>query len=113
MCSSDLSRPQISGSNGIVNSNDGTSNFGPGAFITVNGTNLASPATALTLPPPTQLGGSCVVVDGVALPLISTAPGQISAQLPADIQPGFSILQVRSLANAQRSAPVKIMIQEP
>jgi WD40 repeat protein len=105
--------PQFAGPNSIVNSNDGTTNFAPGSFITVNGVNLASSATAATLPPPTQLGGSCVLVDDVAIPLLATAPGQISAQLPASLQPGVNVLEVRSLLNAHRSAPLKIMVQEP
>ena len=61
-------QPQISAS-GVVNANDGTANFTPGSFININGANLASFATATTLPPPTVLGGSCVLFDGVAIPL--------------------------------------------
>jgi len=106
-------QPQIAGTQGIVNANDGTTNFQPGSFINITGTNLASAATANTLPPPTLLGGSCVLVDGVALPLLSTSPGQISAQLPAGIRPGINVLQVRSLAMAQQSTPVVVTIQNP
>jgi hypothetical protein len=104
--------PQLAGLNGIVNSSDGSANFAPGSFVTIRGANLASSATATTLPPPTQMGGSCVLVNNVAIPLLATAPGQISAQLPASIQPGVNVLEVRSLFNAQRSAPVEIVIQE-
>ena len=105
--------PQVDGTSSVINSNDGTTNFAPGSFITVNGVNLAASATAATLPPPTRLGGSCVLVDNVAIPLLVTSSGQISGQLPASMQPGVSVLEVRSLVNAQRSAPVKIMVQEP
>jgi uncharacterized protein (TIGR03437 family) len=85
--------------------------FAPGAFIEINGTNLASTATASTLPAPTVLGGSCVLVDDVAIPLLSTSPTQIMAQLPATIRGGSNVLQVRSLVNAQRSTPVVVSIQ--
>jgi hypothetical protein len=101
------------GARAVVNSNDGTPNFRPGSFITITGTNLASSATADTLPLPTVLGGSCVALNDVALPLISTAPGQISAQVPETIRPGQNVLQIRSLANAQQSEPVVVTVQRP
>jgi YVTN family beta-propeller protein len=108
------SRPQItSGSGGIVNSSDGTPSFKPGSFITVSGTNLATPATADQIPPPTVLGGSCVVFNDVPLPLLQTSTGQISAQIPADIRPGRNVVQVRSLATAQSSDPLVITVQKP
>jgi uncharacterized protein (TIGR03437 family) len=68
-------------------------------------------ATATTLPAPTVLGGSCVLVDDVAIPLLSTSPTQIMAQLPSTIRAGSNVLEVRSLTNAQRSAPVVVSIQ--
>jgi hypothetical protein len=106
-------QPQIAGAQAVVNANDGSASFQPGSFININGANLAAAATASTLPPPTVLGGSCVLVDGVALPLLSTSPGQISAQIPASIRPGINVLQVRSLATAQQSTPVVVTIQKP
>jgi DNA-binding beta-propeller fold protein YncE len=98
-------------SKAVLNATNGTASFSPGSFITINGTNLASSAVAQTLPPPTVLGGSCVLVDGVAIPLLSTSPTQIQAQLPATIRPGSNVLQVRSLNNAQRSSPVVVTVQ--
>jgi len=96
---------------GIVNSNDGTTNITPGSFITVSGQNLASPATANTLPPPTVLGGSCVTFGDVAVPLLVTASGQIQAQVPATLQGGTQVVVVRSLATAQDSAPVMVTVK--
>jgi len=98
-------------SKSVVNATNGSSTFAPGAFIQINGTNLASTATASSLPAPTVLGGSCVLVDDVAIPLLSTSPTQIVAQLPATIRGGSNVLQVRSLTNAQRSTPVVVSIQ--
>jgi YVTN family beta-propeller protein len=110
----DSTRPQIaSGPRAIVNSNDGTPNVKPGAFITVNGSNLAASATAGQLPVPTVLGGSCVVFNNVALPLLQTSSGQISAQLPATIRSGSNVVQVRSLAMGQASDPVVVNVQRP
>lgn len=102
------------GARGIVNSSDGTPNFRPGSFITVTGQNLATAAQATQVPPPTVLGGSCVVFNDVPLPLISTSPTQISAQIPADlVRPGLNVVQVRSLATAQKSDPVVVTVQRP
>ena len=103
--------PALAGTKSVINANNGTAAFPPGSFVTINGTNLASTATATTLPPPTVLGGSCVLVDGVAIPLLSTSPTQIQAQIPASIRSGSNVFQVRSLDNAQRSAPVVVTVQ--
>ncbi|MDX1980533.1 MAG: hypothetical protein SFV51_09715 [Bryobacteraceae bacterium] len=106
-------RPVISsGARGILNSQDGTPNFRPGSFITVNGQNLAEPAIADTLPAPSVLGGSCVVFNDVPLPLLQTSQGQISAQIPENlVRPGLNVVQVRSLATAQQSDPVVVTVQ--
>ena len=105
-------RPAIAaGARGIVNSNDGTPNLRPGSFVTITGSNLAAPASASVIPPPTVLGGSCVTFNDTSLPLLQTATGQILAQVPADIQPGVNVVQVRSLATAQSSDPVTVTVQ--
>ena len=106
-------QPQLAGSHAIVNAINGSANFQPGSFITINGTNLAAQATATTLPAPTVLGGSCVLFDNVALPLLSTSPTQISAQIPATIRPGENVVEVFSLATAQASSRIVTTIQEP
>ncbi|MBI3684575.1 MAG: hypothetical protein HY235_29745 [Acidobacteria bacterium] len=108
-------RPQIpTGARGIVNSSDGTPNFKPGSFITVTGRSLAEAANADTLPPPSVLGGSCVVFNDVPLPLLQTSPTQISAQIPPDlVRPGLNVVQVRSLATAQSSDPIVVTVQRP
>ena len=111
---SNATRPQINGGpRAIVNSEDGTPSYKPGSFITVTGSNLASPAVADELPVPKVLGGSCVVFNDVALPLLQTSPGQISAQIPATVRPGLNVVQVRSLATAQQSDPVVVTVARP
>ncbi|MBS1827385.1 MAG: hypothetical protein JST93_18870 [Acidobacteria bacterium] len=106
-------KPTITGgARGVVNSENGTTNFKPGSFITVTGSNLASAGLADTLPPPTVLGGSCVVFNDVALPLLTSSPNQISAQIPEElVRPGLNVVQVRSLATAQSSDPVVVTVQ--
>jgi YVTN family beta-propeller protein len=105
-------RPAIAtGARGIVNATDGTANFKPGSFITINGTNLGGAAIADALPPPTVLGGSCVTFGDIAVPLLSTASGQIQAQIPDTLPAGVHVVEVRSLATAQDSDPVTVTVR--
>jgi hypothetical protein len=107
-------RPAITGgSRGIVNAVNGTTNFGPGSFITISGSNLAAPGVGDQLPLGSVLGGSCVTFSDVPLPLIETSPGQITAQVPDSIRPGLYVVQVRSLANAVQSDSVTVTVQRP
>jgi YVTN family beta-propeller protein len=105
-------RPAIAtGSRGILNANNGTTNFGPGSFITVTGTNLAAAATADQVPLPTVLGGACVTLSDVPLTLLQTSTGQITAQIPDSLRPGQYIAQVRSLSTATQSDAVVVTVQ--
>ncbi|MBI4908602.1 MAG: hypothetical protein HY820_33590 [Acidobacteria bacterium] len=106
-------KPAIpTGARGVVNSQDLSTSFKPGSFITINGTNLSTAAVADTLPPPTVLGGACVVFNDVALPLLQTSPTQISAQIPTDtVRPGLNVVRVVSLANALSSDPIVVTVQ--
>jgi hypothetical protein len=106
-------QPTLAASNAIINAGDGSTNLKPGSFVAINGSALASNAAASTLTPPSLLGGSCVLVDNVAIPLLQTSPTQISAQLPASMHAGPAVLQVRSLATAQQSARMIINVQNP
>ena len=100
-----------SGAKGIVNANDGSQNINAGTFININGNNLASAATASTVPAPTVLGGSCVTFNDVPLPLLSTGSGQIVAQVPTNVVSGTNVVVVHSLDNAQASTPVMVTVQ--
>jgi YVTN family beta-propeller protein len=100
-----------SGTSAIVNSADGSTNITPGSFITISGQNLASAAIASTTPPPTVLGGSCVTFGDVAVPLLQTSSGRIQAQVPDTLLPGTQVVEVRSLAMAQDSAPVTLTVR--
>jgi hypothetical protein len=101
------------GARAIVNSTDGTPNFRPGSFITISGRNLGSDGAADQAPLPTLLGGTCVSMNDVLLPLISTSPGQISAQIPETVRAGQNVLQIRSLSRAQQSDPLVVTVQRP
>jgi hypothetical protein len=105
-------RPTLAGgSRAIVNSGDGSGIIRPGSFITITGANLAAPAVAETVPPPTVLGGSCVTFGDVAAPLLRTAEGRIEAQVPDTLRSGTHVVEVRSLAMAQQSEPVMVNVR--
>jgi hypothetical protein len=105
-------RPAVpAGVRGFVNSNDGSTNLRPGSFLTVTGQNLGSASSAGQVPLPTVLGGSCVVLNDLALPLIQVSPTQIAAQIPDTLRPGLYVAQVRNLSLAQSSDPVVITVQ--
>ena len=107
-------RPAIaSGNKNIVDSTTNTNVIRVGGFITVNGTNLASAVSASTVPAPTVLGGSCVLFNDIALPLIRTAAGSIQAQIPAAVSSGTNVVQVRSLATGTQSDPVVVTVLAP
>lgn len=109
-----LPRPWLSsGAGSIANSNDGSADYRPGSFITITGENLAAAAQADTIPLPTILGGTCVTFNDVAIPLLETSPGRISAALPPELRTGQNVVQVRSLASAQSSEPVVVSVQRP
>ncbi len=56
-----------------------------GAIATIFGTNLANAtASAKVVPLPLELGGTAVMVGGVAAPLFYVSPTQINFQVPAN-----------------------------
>jgi uncharacterized protein (TIGR03437 family) len=98
-------------SSGVLNGASRTSGpLSPGSRITILGTNLADSAAASTTPLPRTLGGVCVTANEVAIPLLSTSPTQIDAQLPPDLGTGRVTLTVRSMRLGQVSAGVQIQV---
>ena len=95
---------------GVVNTASRTRPVSPGTLISIFGTNLADIDTANTIPLPRSLGGVCVTANEVAIPLISTSPGQIDAQLPPDLTARTITLTVRSTRLGQASGGVQIPV---
>ena len=100
------------GIKGVTNTNDNTNVLRPGAFITINGTDMGADSVATSLTPPTVLGGTCVTLNDQPLPLLSVTETQITAQIPENALPGTAVLQVRSLARSANSAPILITIKK-
>lgn len=96
--------------NGVVNSASLTGPVSAGSRISIFGSNLADSAVAGATPLPRNLGGVCVTANEVAIPLISTSPTQIDAQLPPDLATGRVTLTVRSTRLGQSSVGVAIPV---
>lgn len=84
----------------------------PGALVSIFGSNMASDvAEAKTLPLPTQLGNTQVLVNGIAAPLFFVSPLQINAQVPFEVQPG-STVNVVVRVSGQDSPPEPLKIED-
>jgi uncharacterized protein (TIGR03437 family) len=95
---------------GVVNKASGSRSISPGALISIRGLNLALDAQSGSSPLPRNLGGICVTANEVTLPLISTSPTLIEAQLPNEIPPGRVTLTVRSTRLGVSSAGVQVTV---
>jgi len=83
--------------NGVVNGASLQPGLAPGMQFSIFGQNLASQGSSQGTPLPTVMGGACVTLDDVPLPLLMTSGGQINLQLPADVRTGSHTLVVRSI----------------
>jgi uncharacterized protein (TIGR03437 family) len=86
---SSVARPPLVGANGIVNSAslDGRLPPAPGSMISILGSGLSiGSEQAGSVPLPTQLAGTTVLLAGRSLPLIAASDGRIDAIVPFDVQ---------------------------
>jgi uncharacterized protein (TIGR03437 family) len=84
--------------------------LGPGNIAQIYGANLASqPTVSSALPLSTLLGGTQVIIGGVAAPLYFVSPGQINAQVPFELIAGKQY-QVVVSANGALTTPEPIQL---
>ncbi len=77
----------------------------PGTIIQIYGQNLASQtAQPTTIPLPTTMNGTSVIIGGIPAPLYYVSAGQINAQLPFELTPGNQY-QVLISANGALTTP--------
>jgi uncharacterized protein (TIGR03437 family) len=70
----------------VVSAADGSSAVAPGGLISIYGSSMAATNMATsTIPLPTALAQSCLVINGNLTPLIFVSPSQINAQLPSRV----------------------------
>jgi uncharacterized protein (TIGR03437 family) len=82
----------------------------PGTIVQIYGTGLASAAAAAsTIPLPTSLNGSSVIIGGVKAPLYFVSAGQINAQIPFELNAGQQY-QVIANANGALTTPTTIQL---
>lgn len=95
---------------GVVNTASRKQQLAPGSLVSILGTNLAATETASGNPLPQTLGGVCVTANEVTLPLISTSPTEIDAQLPTEFGTGRVTLTVRSTTLGVSSGSVQVAL---
>jgi uncharacterized protein (TIGR03437 family) len=98
--------------NGAVNIGSFQRQVAPNGLIAIFGQNLAAGELAGSMPLPTMLGGTCVTLNNVALPLFMASPTQINAQIPPDLAVGSFPLIVRSIANHIAAAPQSLTVSK-
>jgi uncharacterized protein (TIGR03437 family) len=83
---------------------------GPGNIVQIYGQNLAAQTiSASSIPLPTSLGGTSVIVGGIQLPLYFVSPGQINAQIPFQLSAG-NAYQVLVSANGALTTPDSVQL---
>lgn len=81
----------------------------PGTIVQIFGSALADSASITSIPLPSILNGTSVLVGGELAPLFYVSSGQINAQIPADLVPGQQY-QVLVVANNAFTTPQTINI---
>ena len=80
----------------VVSAADGVSAAASGGAVYINGTGLAvNSAGAGGYPLPTLLGGACVMVNNITIPLFAAAPNQLKAEMPFTVS-GSATMVVRA-----------------
>jgi len=103
-------RPAVT-PNSIVSTASYLPKLAQGSLASIFGRNLASDASATsgsTLP--TFIGGVCVTLNSLPLPLIMTSNGQINVQVPPELSAGNYPLIVRSVDRKAASLQIPLAI---
>jgi uncharacterized protein (TIGR03437 family) len=81
----------------------------PGMLVSIFGSNLGNTASAQGYPWPTELGGTTVVMAGLALPLLEVAPDRIEAVVPFEV-PVNARQQLLVLRGAATAVPETVTV---
>jgi uncharacterized protein (TIGR03437 family) len=95
---------------GAVNLASYTAGVAPNGLLAIFGQNFGTTATPSSTPLPLILGGTCVTLNNVALPLMLNSPSQINAQIPPGTAAGTYPLVVRSIANQAASTSQSVTV---
>lgn len=102
-------RPTIN-PGGVVNLASYRTEVAQGGLISIFGRNLGESSMADGTPLPTVLGGTCVTLNNVPMPLFMTTTGQINAQIPPSLAPGRYPMVVRYLTDFSSSLTQQITV---
>jgi len=102
-------RPVLS-RGGAVNLASYTPSVAPNGLLAIFGQNMGTLATPPSTPLPLIMGGTCVTLNNVALPLLLTSAAQINAQIPPGTAAGSYPLVVRSIANQAASTSENVTV---
>ncbi len=100
---------------GIVSASSYQASFAPNSLISIFGQNLASAtASASGTDLPTLLGGACVTLNNLPIPLLLASPGQINALIPGTLAPNTGNqrypLVIRNVDRQVSSLPQQIAV---
>jgi uncharacterized protein (TIGR03437 family) len=96
--------------NGVVSLANSLPTLAPGSLGSIYGRNMASDAKVTSGSLPTILGGACVTLNNVPLPLQMTGPAQINFQVPPTLAAGRYPLVVRSIDRKASSAQATVTV---
>jgi uncharacterized protein (TIGR03437 family) len=95
---------------GTVNLASYQTQVSPNGLISIFGQNLGQLEIAGSTPLPTILGGTCVTLNNLPLPLFMVSPTQINAQIPPTMATGSLPLVVRSVARQAASTQQSLAV---
>ncbi len=82
----------------------------PNILLAIFGQNLATNDAASTTPWPLVLGGACVTLNNIALPVFMASPTEINAQIPPNLAIGTYPLIVHSIAKQAASISQQLAV---
>ncbi len=104
-------RPAIT-AGGVVNTVSLQTAVTANGLLSIFGQNLAGSGTFSSTPMPTVMGGVCVTLNNIAVPLFMTSSTQINVQIPPGFATGSFPLVVRSIANQAASASQTVTVSK-
>ena len=85
----------------------------PGAWVQIDGANLAATSMLAALPMPLLLGRTTVLLDGEPIPIHSVEPASILAYIPPATPEGRSTLAVRTASGTSNAVELRIAPTSP
>ena len=102
-------RPAVN-QNGVVSLASQLTSLAPGNLAAITGRNLATDGKSGSGSLPTILGGTCVTLNNVPLPLLATSDGAVNVQIPVELAAGTYPLVVRSIDRLAASATTSVKL---